>query len=224
MVPPLNRIADHGEGFTLVELLISMTLLSMVTLVVAMALRLAIDSWERGSNEGEGVQVSTVIPSLMEKQLGCLVRDDPFENHSKGLLPFCGQDHGLSFFTSYAPQGSPLQGLLRVSYVFQEAEQTLYFFEQAITKKENLDDEFNPLSGDWKNGLVSVGQVNGIKDFSLTYTDHKTTNPWNEGDWKSSWRCGSALPPVAVSVCLQTASESKSRSRKWVFALKEGLP
>ena len=68
------------RGFTLVELLVAMVLLSMVTLVVAMALRMSIRAWERGVEEGEHLQRRVAIPSLMEKQLGALVKKDPFDS------------------------------------------------------------------------------------------------------------------------------------------------
>jgi prepilin-type N-terminal cleavage/methylation domain-containing protein len=55
------------RGFTLVELLVAMVLLSMVTLVVAMALRMSIKAWERGVEEGEHIQRRVAIPSLMKK-------------------------------------------------------------------------------------------------------------------------------------------------------------
>lgn len=224
MVSSLIIRRFNRGGFTLIELLVAMALLSMVTLVIALALRLSIDSWERGNREGEGVQASAVIPSLMEKQLGCLVKDYPFENRFKSRLPFCGKKQGLSFFTSYAPQGSPLQGLLRVAYVFNEDEQTLCLFEQAITREEHLDDEFDPLSDDWNNGSTPIGRVEGIRDFSLTYTDDDKRNPLDTDKWKGSWKCVSASLPTAVGVSLQVGSDSKSQVRKWVFPLGDLLP
>ena len=155
----MKELNKNHTGFTLLELLVAMVLLSTVTLVVAMALKIAIDSWEQGTVEGEALQRCAAIPALLEKQLACLVRKDPFGQISPGLLPFCGQKHGFSFFTSYAPQGSPGQGLLRVTYVFDEEKKTLSLFEKVITRKEDLKEAYNPLSIKWDNSFEPVSRV-----------------------------------------------------------------
>ena len=78
-----------------------MVLVSVVTLVVAIALKLSIETWEGGVEEGENIQLWVTIPSLMTKQLDSLIRLDPFETTGNGqMMPFCGQKHALSFFTT----------------------------------------------------------------------------------------------------------------------------
>ena len=74
---PLHGAKSKGaffkghRGFTLVELLVAMVLLSMVTLVVAMALKLSIESWEHGVEEGEDIQRWVAIPVSHGKTVGC---------------------------------------------------------------------------------------------------------------------------------------------------------
>ena len=215
--PPRN-------GFTLIELLVAMALFSMVTLVVTMALKVAIDSWERGVEEGENIQVRVALPALMEKQLWSMVTTDPFVKGTEKRLPFCGQKHALSFFTAYAPQGSPYQGLLRISYRFDEEAKTLDVFEQVITRKEDLDDAFNPLSDDWRGVLNPVSQVSRITGFKLAYSDRENQDPENTEHWKETWEGISTTRPTGIQMELRLGENSKVVSRKWYFLLGRDLP
>ncbi len=211
---------DNKNGFTLIELLVSMVLLSMVTLVVAIALKLSIESWERGVEEGEDIQLWVAISSLMTKQLDSLIRIDPFDTVAKNrLLPFCGQKNALSFFTSYAPQGSPWQGLLKVTYLFKEEEESLYLFEQVITRQEDLDDEYDPLSDKWGNALKPLSQVSGITGFELTYTGKNKQDPQEADEWKEAWKCASPSLPTGLEVRLQVGTGQNAKERSLFFRL-----
>ena len=201
-----------------------MVLLSMVTLVVAMALKISIASWERGVEEGENIQRWVAIPSLMEKQLGALVKTDPFDNRARKQLPFCGKKHAFSFFTSYAPQGSPWQGLLRISYLFKEEEKILYLFEQVITRKEDLDAEFDPLSDSWRDSLKPLSQVPGITEFNLAYTGQKEPDPQDMDKWQETWKCVSTSSPRGLAMSLQVGGGPGTQARKWYFLLGSTLP
>ena len=201
-----------------------MVLLSMVTLVVAMALRMSIRAWERGVEEGEHIQRRVAIPSLMEKQLGALVKIDPFDSGEGKQLPFRGQKNACSFFTSYAPQGSPSQGLLRISYLFEKEEKTLYLFQQVITRKEDLNTEFEPLSRKWRDSLKPISRVPGITEFNLAYTDQRVPNPQDTANWKKTWKRISASTPSGLALSLQVAGDPKAKTRKWYFVLEQILP
>lgn len=220
LVPSLITEKGDKRGFTLLELLVAIALVSMVTLIVAMALKLAIESWERGCEEGESVQLCVSIPALMGKQLSSLVKAAPFDKTAKTrLLPFCGQGHTLSFFTSYAPQGSPWQGLLRITYLFKEEEETLYLYEQVITNKEDLKKEFDPLSDRREKSLAPISQVRGITDFILTYTDQESLDPQDMDAWKETWECLSTSLPTGLGIRLQAGRSPKAQSGRWFFRL-----
>ena len=213
-----------NSGFTLIELLVAMALFSMVTLVVALALKVAIDSWERGAEEGDNNQLWVAVPALMEKQLRSLVTTDPFVTGTEKHLPFCGQKHALSFFTTYAPQGSPYQGLLRICYRFDEKSKTLELFEQVITRKEDLDDGLNPLADDWREGNSPVSQVSGINGFQLAYSNRENTEPENTDHWKETWECTASTRPAGLEMELRLGDDSKVLSRKWYFQTAQALP
>lgn len=151
-------------GFTLIEVVVAMVLVSMLTLILALALRMALQTWERGNLEGDALQLKAVLPSVMERQLSMAVsritltgdvtvlsQTDPGGSSGKAApakrldatkgalttLPFIGEKEHLSFFTRYAPQGAASKGLIRVSYRYDADDETLTVYERIIG---NLDD------------------------------------------------------------------------------------
>ena len=218
-----TRILDYSTprlhtkgGFTLLEVLVAMLLLSMVTLVAGMALRLAMGAWERGVEEGEDPQLLTAVPALMEKQLNSIVKTSGLATGGgKGVLPFCGLESALSFLTSYAPQGSPWQGLLRVTYRFDEQRDTLFIYEQVITRKEDLKDELNPLSEQWNQEFDPIGQAAGIKRLQFSYTDQKKTIPDESDKWRDKWACSTVSHPTLIEMRMNTNTKDHKNDKIW---------
>lgn len=197
----------NKKGFTLIEILVAMVLLAMVTVIAATALRLAIRAWERGEKEGEIHQAYTAISALMGKQLrsakGTL---------GKKKLSFYGVEKGVSFFTTYAPQGSLLQGFLRVTYVYDDIDNTLFLYEQAITRKEDMKDEFNPLSDSWTNSFSPTGEVEGVSNFSLEYAGGKKKILSDDMDFQNDWKNSTGTLPSVVSLTLNFQDNNKKSS------------
>ncbi len=182
---------DGAAGFTMVELLVAMVLISMVTLAASMAMRLTINAWERGREEGETPQVVAALPVLLGNQLAALVEKAPVSTaKGKDALDFCGEERGLSFFTTHAPRGSVLQGLLRVSWVFDEESGELLIYQQRIGGKDDLKEEFNPLGNQWNEGGEPVGRVTGIGAFSVAYSKKTTFDLSDRDEWEKKWKCG----------------------------------
>jgi len=214
------RMKYSNQGFTLLELLVTLVLVSVVTLITAMALKLAIESWNRGEQEGESTQLIVALPALMEKQLKSMVKAGPFQNAAESrVMPFCGRKNGVSFLTSYAPQGSPFQGLLRITYLFKEEEKTLYLYERIITTEEDLKEEFDPLSERWDGSFDPMGKVNGITDFALTYSGERRKASQETDAWKETWESVSGDLPAALGLRLEAGAGLQPKTRNWYFQL-----
>lgn len=68
-----NHVFSSHTGFTLIEVIVSMVLVSMITLIMAFSLKINLDAWERGNNEGDKVQIEIVMPAMIERQLRYIV-------------------------------------------------------------------------------------------------------------------------------------------------------
>ncbi|MBF0302074.1 MAG: prepilin-type N-terminal cleavage/methylation domain-containing protein, partial [Desulfamplus sp.] len=156
-----NNVFSSHTGFTLIEVIVSMVLVSMITLIMAFALKVNLDAWERGNNEGDKVQIEVVLPNMLEQQLRYIVSSASLSTtesissessktatNSFGLattssagaqtgvvtqLKFTGNNQGLSFYTLYSPQGTPSQGLVRVAYIYDEGAKELNVYESVIS-------------------------------------------------------------------------------------------
>ncbi len=208
------------SGFTLMEVVVAMVLVSMVTLIATLGFRLAVRAWERGENEGNSRQISSAIPALLEKQLDSLKKNVSFSKGKNKVLLFSGNEKGVSFFTSYSPQGSAIQGLVRVTYIFDRAKTKLFVYEQAITRLKDIDEQEDPLSDKWNNELKPVSILDGIDNFSIMFL--KKTNKQDDkdsfanADWKTTWR-DNRVQKIPAFVKLILAQGKKAFVEKWYF-------
>jgi len=76
-----NLTAKPGNsGFTLIEVIVAMVLVSMITLIMAFALKINLDAWERGNSEGDKLQIGVVLPNMLERQLRYIVKSASLSN------------------------------------------------------------------------------------------------------------------------------------------------
>jgi hypothetical protein len=144
------------------------------------------------------------------------VRVNPFEGMTQPFA-LCGNQNHLTFFTVYAPEGSPRQGLMRVSYEYDEEAQTLSLYEQVITDREGLEDKSEPFSKDWKKSMTPLSRTGEIKAFELSYGAGGMDLPLKEEDWKEEWKCDTSEWPGMIRLRFQTGEGPRSRAGAWTF-------
>ncbi len=211
-----------SSGFTLLELLVAMALVALVTLIAATAFRLAVQAWERGADEGESRQIQSALPALLEKQLGSRVVTRMFGtamvNPDKY---FCGNENTLSFLTTYAPQGSLLQGVMQVRYRFDPGLKTLMIFLKSVTRLDDLGEGGDGFQSKKTDEGFPVSQIHGIIDFRLFYTDDPLFDANDMKQWQRDWKCDadSTGAPTGLMLEMTIDEGSKSRRNKWFFLI-----
>ncbi len=206
----------YCRGFTLLELLVTIALVAMVVLVLSMALKLAIGAWERGRNQGDSPLVTITIPRLLEKQLESVLQASSMGNRiGKQHLAFCGKKNSFSFFSCYAPIGSSLQGVLRMTYIFDPEKKTLTHYEQVITRPEDLKEEFDPLSENWNGELKPMSIVEGITLFDVKYSGKVMVDPADEEQWKDEWPCTFPYLPRALRLAISMDRADPPKPSVW---------
>ena len=219
----MGRYRTDRGGFTLLELLVTIALVAMVVLVLSMALKLAIGAWEKGKKQGDSALVTTTIPRLLEKQLESVLQSSTLGNRiGKERLAFCGKKNSFSFFSCYAPMGSSLQGVLRMTYVFDPEKKTLTHYEQVITRSEHLKEEFDPLSENWNGELKPMSIVEGITLFDVKYTAKAPVDPEDEDQWKDEWPCTSPYLPKAMRLSISMDKGDPPEASVWYFRVGGG--
>jgi len=179
---------SEQKGFTLLELLVAMLLVSMVTVIISVAFRLGVNSWDRSQREGDSFQARIVIPSLLQKQLAAIVRKKNIGDERKEIqLPFIGTETSLSFFTTYTAMAGSQKGLLRVTYLYDPDNQTLTLFQQVILTLDDLEEIHFPLSDKWDETLVPSGSIDKVTRFQVRYAKDPFLDRNKPEDMSPDW-------------------------------------
>ncbi len=214
-----------SSGFTLLELLVAMTLVALVTLIAATAFRLTVQAWERGAEEGESRQIQSALPVLLEKQLGARITALMF---GKAMINpdkyFCGTEDTLSFLTTYAPQGSLLQGMMWVRYRFDPGRKTLMIYLKSVTRLDDLGENTNGFQSNKTDEGFPVSQIHGIVNYRLFYTDDPLFDANDSKRWLKEWKCNAESVGAPSGLMLEMTIEegSKVRSFRWYYRIGGG--
>ena len=107
----------NNKGFTLLELLVSMTILSIVAVLILQALRISNQAWEKGESSINHTQRSRITLDTVFKQLSSaylFTVKDKIEN--KDFLVFEGNSDSIKFVTTRPIGHNSRGGLFFVSY------------------------------------------------------------------------------------------------------------
>ena len=159
---------DNGPGFTLLELMISMTIIAMIMLIVYGALRIGIKAWEKGEEKMLSSQEYRIVLNLIQTQLASLYSGNIVNN---GKKPFYlkGDDTSLEFLSGISMVPGNKYGIVHVMYKVsdEQKEKKLSFYEKNISflsnnidsKDINADDYYDLLSGMYKFGFEYLKDV-----------------------------------------------------------------
>ncbi len=198
-------MADNsGKGFTLLELLISLTIVALIVVVIFGAFRIGIRAWEKGEEDIEVQQRRRIVLDLVKRQLAsiCLI---PRE----GKLPLFlkGDDKSLEFISCLPAMPDNVlsgnkSGIVYVKYVVipdedeDEAEnESLWFFEKNILLLEK-DADFDDLDEEAFHELIPEA-------LNLSFEYLKGRDEEGEYAWQQTWEPKEdGQIPLAVMITL----------------------
>jgi prepilin-type N-terminal cleavage/methylation domain-containing protein len=162
-----------SEGFTLVEVVVSMVILSFIVLIIGSAFRLGVNAWEKGENEATQIQSFRILSGLLSQQIKSAY---PYkmEFDDEKVVVFKGESDSIMFVTL---SNDPSNGALKwVRYRYIDG--TLQYLEGIIPDKTLL--ERTPK--EWEVIDSNIGEVK----FSFLSSD--------DGEWNESWEFREDLP------------------------------
>ena len=169
-------------GFTLLELLVAITLLSLLSLALLGGLRFGARVWERSDEHNlHGSQIR-LAEAAIRKQIE---RTWPFFDASTPLNPhvlFTGRADELVFFTS-SPDTSPHNGYMKVAISLEERSGLVQLVE--YTGPELSDDTSSP-----RRRVL----VDGLSELRLSYFGR--TNAGHPPSWLDEWVDRTTLPDL----------------------------
>ena len=203
----INNSKSCTAGFTLLELICSITILSMIALIIASGFRVGLNAWEKGDAEVETVQTMRVLTGLVFQQLKSAY---PYkmEIDDEDVVVFKGEPDSMIFVTTLS---APYPGGFKwVRYLHKE--RMLLYKEGMLPDKELI----NNIPGDEEVLETDVDEVN----FQY-YSDE-------EEEWRDSWEFSDKLPgavrvqisyfqPILVNIPVSRESKEDTEAEENVI-------
>jgi general secretion pathway protein J len=171
------------RGFTLIEVLIAMTLLSIMVVLLFSSLKICADSWERGENKITDVNEVAVVYNFFQRHLS--IAKPLWNNFSAKEKTFSFQGKAQSLqFVSVFPASAGRSGLQLFSIELQKEDDY-----QVI--KVTITPFFPVVEGEeWHKEEVSL--ISHVSDFKLAYFG---SVDGESGDiWQDEWLDKEVLP------------------------------
>ncbi len=174
------------RGFTLIEILIAMSILSVVIVILGGAMRLGIRSVEKGEREASEIERLRSVVLVMDRQIQSIIPSSR-EIEGERVVWFEGDERRCLFLTDASLWGRK-EGLVEVSYGVEE--------DGSEGVRMTLQER--PPWGE--DGLETV-LLEGLEEarFAYYYTDQD-----GEGQWTESWE-RKDLFPESIALTIRTA-------------------
>lgn len=179
------RNLKSGQGFTLIEVLLAMTLLSVMMTLLFVSLKICAESWEKGEKKIFEVSETAGVVNFFQRHL---VMAKPLWNdftQEERLFSFQGDRQSLQFVSSF-PASAGRAGL------------QLFNIRLVKENRENLIKvtivPFYPVAegDDWLTEEETL--IKGVADVSLAYFGQEEGE--TESRWLDQWRERDQLPKL----------------------------
>jgi len=162
-----------SAGFTLLELIIAITILPLIILIIGNGFRLGMNAWEKGENETVWTQRFRVLSGVLSQQIKSAY---PYvtEIDEERVILFEGTSDSIMFVTTLTDSG--YGGFKWVRYLHKEG--TLFHKEGLLPDKKLIE----KTSGDEE--VVDTD----IKEITFSYLSLE------DKEWQDSWNYGEKLP------------------------------
>ena len=169
---------EKGKGgFTLLELLISMTIIGLITVIIFGALRLGFRSVERGEKRIESLERFRASLSIIDSQIQSHI-PVTFDEEGVKKYYFKGEKEFLQFLTNYSIWGGQ-KGYVLVAYsVISDTSE-----KKALYASENI------------LGMENRGETKLFEAFDGIYFEYFYKDPTEEeGRWVEQWTDEENIP------------------------------
>jgi len=187
------------KGSTLIELLISITIVGVILVIIMGAFRIGIRAWEKGERDVESYQRQQIVLSILKRQLSSICRRPISIKGGKSFL-FSGDGTLMDFISTISVVPGHDIGNVRVTYrVGQNDNNDLYHLE--IAERNFLtggaEETIDMLDDDMVHELIT-----DVYDIRFEYL--KKVAKREESEWESEWNQGVDKGlPEAVKCILQ---------------------
>ncbi len=207
-------------GFTLVEIVVAVTLVALMAVGLWAALRISVLSWSRGSDFADANQRNRTILDLVEKQMasiyGLVAPIDP--QTGGGVYPiFAGAETSLQFISLNSLRFQENPGLTMVSYDVANDRSGTYALMEREDRYLGVDPSQQNLS-DRKEGQATTLFPN-LVSFKFEYFDPGNVD--QPAQWVTNWNAQETrrLPEAISMTMISRDSRGGTFSRQIVVPI-----
>lgn len=172
----------NNRGFTLLELLIALTITAMIVAIIFGALRIGIRAWEKGEKDVDIRQRQRIVLDLIKRQLASTSVSDLW-GRDQQRVSLKGDDKSIEFVSHIPLTPGNRFGPVYVQYAVQREKEGdkehLTFYEKNIASPDKKPGAGYPDEGDFSE------LIPGMKSIVFEYLKDR---PGEEASlWQKSW-------------------------------------
>jgi general secretion pathway protein J len=207
-------------GFTLIEVLVALTLLGFILLILFGAFRMGLSAWNRGESTKEEYQKVRVISQLISRQIKSAVPYKIKTQKAEGdYLAFEGKAHSLRFVSAFPMKARQAEGFVYAVYEFKEGgkeEGRLVLYEQRVLNKDFFADDLREDLG------ISI--LEGISNVRFEFYREEDSEQNKPEEWVEEWSAKEEKElPKALRMII-TPRNGKASGEKFPITIQASLP
>jgi len=197
----LEKLEKLPSGFTLIEVIVTLTILGFIVVIVFGAFSLCLSAWERGEATKEEYQEIRNVSQLLSRQIKSAVPYKAKTEKAEGdYLAFEGNTHSIRFVSALSIKTRQPEGFVHSIYEYQEDESRLVLFEQRVLQKGFFERDVE--------GDETITLLEGISDVRFEFYGSKDDD--EAEDWFEEWSAKEKKKlPKAVRVTIDSEKKKK---------------
>jgi general secretion pathway protein J len=190
----------HMSGFTLLELIVVISILTLIMTASFGALRLGNRTFEAGVNRANQTEQIRATADMLRRQFAQLV-PIVHEIDDEIFPSFTGNDEQIRFVAP-APQSGQSAGL----FVYMISARRTKDSKQLVLSYAPYDPGRNAF--DYQSGSYNKILIESLADIQFAY--YGATDPDNDADWHAGWNAEDDAFPRMVRIILTTEDDISS--------------
>src|SRR4030042_7018710 len=207
-------------GFTLIEVMVTLTVLGFILLIIFGAFRLGLSAWNRGEMTKQEYQRVRIISQLISRQIKS---DIPFKIKTQkaegNYLAFEGKAHSLKFVSAFPMRAKQSEGFVYAIYEFKEGGKEggrLVGYERGALTRVFFADE--------PKEELGVSILEGISDIRFEYYREEDLKNNKPGEWVEKWDAKEEKElPKALRMII-TQKNGKKAGEEFPITIQASLP
>jgi len=194
----------NNKGFTLLEVIVTMTILAVMLLIISGAFRLGLSAWDRGEQTREEYQRQRTATQLIMRQIKSMVPYKIKTQKAEGdYLAFEGKTNSMKFVSTLSLRATRPNGLVFAVYEYKDGGPEggrLVAYEKRVVNKDFFEE--GPKEED---GVTVLEGLSGVR---FEYYREEDTEKTRTEAWLEEWNAKEEKElPTALRVKLTYKNE-----------------